>query len=251
MRFGFFGTAVITMTNTGTSNVDIPILRISAQNNAQIDVPGNSNGFTSSVDVVNPQLVAANGGPPLQPGILPPGVTATFTYLISAFDIFGNQQVTGQVYLVDSAENAPIDWSSQLANDQPPTLSPASWATVVNDVANELGPTEGTYATALSSIITEAAADGVTFASEGQALAWIVQQQVESGAGAPVTGTLFFTNTTAVLPRTGITLVSSDGTQASPAPRGTTASSRSGISHPGPTTCWSPASCHGWPPPSM
>ncbi len=213
LRFGFFGTAVITMTNTGTSNIDIPILRVSAQQNAQIDVPGISNGFTQSVDVVNPQLTATAGGPPLQPGVLPPGVTATYTYVIAAEDLFGQPQVTGQIFLVDSAENTPIDWSSQLASDQPATMSPTSWNTVVNDVANELGPTEGTYATALSSIISEAAADGVTFVSEGQALAWIVQQQIDSGAGASVTGTLYFTSLSNVLPRTGITLVSADGTQ--------------------------------------
>ena len=111
---------------------------------------------------------------------------------------------------VTSADPNPIDWSAQLASSEPPGVSTATWTAVVNDIASQMGSTEGSYAAALPVVFAEAAGYGVTFTSEAQILNYLVRRALATAPGAAVSGTLYLGNTSTPLSQASISLA--DGT---------------------------------------
>ena len=91
-----------------------------------------------------------------------------------------------------------------------PDVSTATWTAVVNDIASQMGSTEGSYAAALPVVFAEAAGYGVTFTSEAQVLNYLVRRALATAPGAAVSGTLYLGNTSTPLPQTTVSLA--DGT---------------------------------------
>lgn len=116
--------------------------------------------------------------------------------------------LTTEAQVVSSDETARVDWTGLLASDKPAGLSSTSWATVVADIASQLGATEGSYATSLLAVVRDAAGNGVTFVSEAQALDYVVQRALATGAGASVSGTLFLGDDKTPLEGTSLSLES-------------------------------------------
>jgi hypothetical protein len=195
VRFGWTGSMAVTITNVGNVDVTVPIIRVTTPTvpigDAQggVAAPG-STSFGLSADIVNPDFTSFKNGP-LPPSVLPPGDSATFLFPVQdVMNDVGDQVMSFEAQAVTSADPTPMDWAAELAPFQPSYLSAAAWTAVVDDVANQMGPTEGSYAAALPAVIAEAAGYEVSFASEDQILGYLIDRAMATASGAPVSGTL-------------------------------------------------------------
>jgi hypothetical protein len=180
LRYGWAGTVAVTVTNPGGSDIAVPIIRLSGTL-ANVALPG-SNDFSSSVDLVAPDFSNPSTGP-LPDGILPPGQTATFNFSMLSNSTVAHVSLETAAATVDSTETTSVDWNSQLASSQPTQYSAAAWASIIHDVATNMGTTEGVYAGNLLAAIQQARAEGVTINNEQDALNYVLRRQ-EAGYGA-------------------------------------------------------------------
>jgi hypothetical protein len=130
------------------------------------------------------------------------GAIATFSY----FCPFGEQYSWG--YQPPAAQ--PINWTTQLATDQPSDISNASWATIVSQVAKDMGPDTYTYGKNLEEFILAEQSSGLAFANEGAALRSEVEKAIDTTPGAPVSGTLYLGDTSHSLGQTNLQLAATN-----------------------------------------
>jgi hypothetical protein len=209
IRYGWSGNLDVTVTNVGDSDVTVPIIRVTADDLlGEVAPPGTVN-WGRSAEVINPNFSSKDTGP-LPPSVLPPGDSGTFAFFVAAIVDEGDTGMSYSAEAVTSADPNPIDWSAQLASSEPPDVSTATWTSVVNDIATQMGPTEGSYAAALPAVFAEAAGYGVTFTSEAQILNYLVRRAFATAPGAAVSGTLYLGNTSTPLSQTPVSLA--DGT---------------------------------------
>ena len=208
IRYGWSGFLDVTVTNVGDSDVTVPIISVSASSNGEVEAPGSST-LGPSADIVNPNFSSKDTGP-LPPSVLPPGDSASFSFFVGAIVDEGDTDMFYSASAITSTDPNPIDWSAQLASSEPPGLSTATWTAVVNDIAGQMGSTEGSYAAALPVVFAEAAAYGVTFTSEAQVLNYLVRRALATAPGAAVSGTLYQGTTSTPLSQSPISLA--DGT---------------------------------------
>ncbi|HWE54116.1 MAG TPA: carboxypeptidase regulatory-like domain-containing protein [Acidimicrobiales bacterium] len=188
IRYGWTGSVAVTVRNIGSSDVIVPIIRLINQELGEVAPPGSSD-FGPSADLVNPDFSSKETGP-LPASVLPPGDAATFFFPVQATAADGDAAMSFVPQVVTSADPTAIDWAAQLASGQPTGMSTAAWTSVVNDIADQMGSTEGSYAAALPALFAEAAGFGVTFSSEDQVLGYVIQRAMATAPGAPVSGTL-------------------------------------------------------------
>jgi hypothetical protein len=209
IRFGWSGSVAVTVTNVGDTEVTVPIITVSADLLGEVAAPGSST-FGQSADLVNPQFSVRSLGKSelLPPSVLPPGDSGTFLFPVQASQDEGDEDMFYTAEAVTSADPTPIDWSAQLASGQPAGLSTADWTSVVNDIATQMGSTEGSYAASLPAVFAEAAGYGITFTSQDQVFGYLIDRALATAPGAPVSGTL----QGATLPgRVDLTLSDADG----------------------------------------
>ena len=184
LRYGWVGPDTVTLTNYGGSDIDVPVVRVTATSGNDVVAAPGSSDFGYSAEVVAPDFSTPSSGP-LPPGVLGPYQSVTLNFGVLSTTHVAHANLSTEAQTVDSTQTGIIDWPTQLAGDQPSTLSAGSWATIVSNVGYAAGEDHGTYATRMLSIINQAAADGVHFASEAQYLGWVVDQWT-AGSVAPV-----------------------------------------------------------------
>ncbi|MFZ0249831.1 MAG: carboxypeptidase regulatory-like domain-containing protein, partial [Acidimicrobiales bacterium] len=209
VRFGWPGVLAVTVKNIGDSDVTVPIVRVTASVLGEVAVPG-STDYGQSADLVNPDFSSKATGP-LPPSVLPPGDAATFLFPVGATQDEGDADMFYSAQAVTSADPTPIDWTAQLASGQPTGVSAATWTAVTNDISNQMGSTEGSYAAALPVVFAEAAGYGITFSSEDQILGYLIHRALATAPGAAVSGTLYLGNTSTPLAQTNISLADATG----------------------------------------
>ncbi|MDQ1445069.1 MAG: hypothetical protein QOI20_1533, partial [Acidimicrobiaceae bacterium] len=204
IRFGWPGSVDVTLTNTGGTDVLVPIVRLTATLNDVVAPPG-STEFGPSADVVDPDF-ASGSSSPLPRSVLPPGQSSTLHFQVKSTSNEAHSRLNTQAQAVSTAATTPIDWPSQLASAQPTGLSNSAWSTVVASLASLLGPTQDAYAKRLVQTITEADQFDVAFKNEAQVLDYIVQRQLATDPAAPVSGTLYLDDTSHPLSRVAMSL---------------------------------------------
>ncbi len=209
IRFGWSGSVAVTVTNVGDTDVTVPIIRVTADLLGSVAAPGSSS-FGHSADLVDPDFSSKETGP-LPPSVLPPGDAATFLFPVEAIEDEGDLDMFYSAQAVTSADPTPIDWSAQLAAGKPTGVSTATWTSVVNDIAGQMGSTEGSYAAALPAVFAEAAGYGVTFSSEDQVFGYLINRAMATAPGAAVSGTLYLGNASTPLAGTTVDLADAAG----------------------------------------
>jgi Carboxypeptidase regulatory-like domain len=183
LRAGWVGNDTVTLSNFYNFSIAVPVVRVIATSgNDLVAAPGSSD-FQTQADVIEPNFSTPATGP-LPPGTLGPNQSVSLTFGVLSTTSVAHADLTVEAQDVDSSQAGPIDWVKQLASYQPATMSDGSWDTVTSEAGSVLGEDEGTYATRLAGFVSQAAADGVSFASEAALLGWVIHEQMAEPAGA-------------------------------------------------------------------
>jgi hypothetical protein len=205
LRFGWAGNVQVTLTNTGGTDVAVPVVRLSARANSVVANVGRD-VFGPSADIVDPDL--SSPGHPLPHAVLPAGQTVTLEFQVKSVSTVAHAILETEAQAVNDGDATPINWVNQLATAKPESLSSASWTSVVNAVAAVGGATEADWAHAAVTTINEARGFGVTFGSEAELLDYLVQRALATSPSAPVSGRLVSGDPAAPLGRVDLQLSS-------------------------------------------
>jgi protocatechuate 3,4-dioxygenase beta subunit len=207
LRYGWVGYEGVTLTNTGGTDIAVPVIRVTGSND-NVGLPGTSDPttFQPSVEYDDKVLSSDPYGSPLPPGVLPPGASDSLSFPFISTTTVPHASLTNAVDVIASDDQKAIDWTSQLAPLQPSTVSNADWATFVATFAASIGATEGNYAVSLLQAFKEAASEGVVLNTEQDALNFMVDRAFALPAGAPVTGTVSVGDATHPLASAAMTL---------------------------------------------
>ena len=224
LRYGWIGDVTLHLTNTGDDDVYIPEIDVPGANGDVISlsdlqcgsngvclVPPGDAGFEPSITLLDPNF-SVPGQPPLPPGVLPPGASATLSFGVLSTTTVSNATITVDPTVVNSTDQDSIDWATLLAPSEPPGMSAIDWSGVVSSFSTTYGTTVGAYATALVHAYAEAQADGVVLSDQSDALGFLLDEQLATWAGAPVTGTVHLSQTSLPLGKASMTLTSTSGT---------------------------------------
>ncbi|HZL37246.1 MAG TPA: FG-GAP-like repeat-containing protein, partial [Tepidisphaeraceae bacterium] len=179
-------TIYVEYANTGTAPMPAPLLTLTGlMNNLQgafltLDqslanesfwqtaIPA---GYATSVSFI------ASGA---TPGILQPGESVTVPvhyagWIYSQWD-FSRPPIYFNVGTLKADSTQPIDWTAFANQTQPAGVSATTWATVVNQLAPQIGPTWGDYVAALDGVATRLALRGQPTVDASALLAFEVTQ---------------------------------------------------------------------------
>jgi RHS repeat-associated protein len=146
LRVGRTGTACVTYTNVGETDVAAPIIVLQA-NNALMKLPDMS-AYTSSGEL---QFLGINPDGPA--GVLPPGATASVT--ITFTPATGTPHLTIHFHLgIVSGNTQTIDWSAVKASLRPADIPTDAWDQVFANLTAAIGTTNGSYQAALDADAT-------------------------------------------------------------------------------------------------
>ncbi|HEY4313325.1 MAG TPA: CARDB domain-containing protein [Pirellulales bacterium] len=191
VRPGTTGTVTIQYTNVGNTDIQAPLLEVTATN-ALLQAVGQSGFSSNPVEV----LGINNTGPA---GILPPGVTGQITLEYQAPSSQGSFQITATPIspplpqllayeiLVDSNPQPPIDWSF-LTSARPSTITEAAWTAIVNNFLANVGTSWASYQLALDLNATYLSQLGEATDDVNQLTAFILEQAM-GGFTPPVLAT--------------------------------------------------------------
>ncbi len=196
LRYGWSTYLDLTITNNSSQDLAVPVIDVSSPN-ALFQAPGASpqTSFSSSVEVDDPVLSDNPALDPSPPGILPGGSTVTIPFTIAAAADIAHELLDTEATILNSSDTTPISWGSLLAGYEPDGMSSADWTQVVSQFGSDFGTTNGAFAFSLVTAFAEAKADGVGLSSETDAIGFLLDEELATDPGAPVTGTLYLGNT--------------------------------------------------------
>ena len=189
-----FGEVEVVYTNPGDTDVVAPILSLSSLGDstsigASLRVPGQTSFGGTSV-----QFLALNSAGPA--GVLPP--RSSFTYTI---DFTTSTHGTILWSLGEASPAAPIDWASDQAGLQLPTIPDAAWPAVFANFVANVGSTWGSYVAALANDATYLSQLGTYDYNVNQLLSFELEK-----ANAAFTAQTLATVTAESLPAPGMDL---------------------------------------------
>ena len=191
LRQGWVGGITISIRNNTGQDISVPVVNVSSAD-ALLAPPGvtDISKYSPTISMLDPVLSMNPLVDPAPPGILAGGATANIQIGILSNTTVGHAALTTETSIVNSTDTTPIDWSSVLAPYQPPDMSNAEWSSIVQRFSSDVGSTEGKYADSLVDALDQAALNGVQLSSESDAIDYLVDQEIATFPGAPVTGTL-------------------------------------------------------------
>ncbi|HTW97802.1 MAG TPA: carboxypeptidase regulatory-like domain-containing protein [Acidimicrobiales bacterium] len=193
LREGWTGELSITLDNNTDTDLAVPVVDVtSSDGTALLGAPGvtDPSDFSSSVELDMPVFSSDPALDPSPPGILAGGARATLEVGILSGTTTAHAALDTTTTVLDDTDPTPIDWSSLLADYQPPGMSDADWQDVVEHFAGTFGDTDGAFALSLEQAFSDASSYGVTLSSESDAIGYLVDEELASDPDASVTGTL-------------------------------------------------------------
>ena len=140
VRDGSMGTVTVTYDNIGSSDAPAPLLAVIGTN-AVLRLPDQTDFAGSTV-----QFLAISTNGPV--GILPPGQIGHITMYFQASPTAPpGSQISFELGL--GATDQPINWASDKANLQPPSVSPDAWNAIWSNFLAQVGSTAGDLQSAL------------------------------------------------------------------------------------------------------
>ena len=213
LRQGWVGALTVTLTNNTSQDLAVPVVKVTSED-ALLGAPGvtDTSKFGPAAEIDDPVLSADPAIDPSPPGILAGGQTVSLTFGLLSHTTVGHAALNTVTSVVNTTDTTAIDWTSELAPYQPPGMSAADWAGIVQAFGTDFGKTEGAFANSLVTAFGEAKADGVTLASESDAIGFLVDQEIATDQAAPVSGKLFIGSRSVSLGHVAMTLTDSSGT---------------------------------------
>jgi RHS repeat-associated protein len=171
IRSGRTGTIEITYTNPTANDMVAPLLAIDSTNaTVFFSTPDDPNDFVQQAQV----LAVAPSGPA---GILRSGQSGQLSLTILSNDTVSNDTIPVQVSQIAAGQT--IDWVSQQATLQPPSIPTAAWNVIFGNVLTAVGGTTDSYNAALAQAATYLGNLGETSAqlsSVGRLWSFLVSQ---------------------------------------------------------------------------
>ena len=190
---GQSGTATVTYTNTGDTDVTAPLLEVSSTQ-ALLQGSGDTTGSSSVLF-----LASGSGGPS---GILAPGASGTYTFTVTptnptpeggvevSLGVAGSSAtVTDGTTSATAPVSSTVDWSSVEASLRPPTVDSTDWNNVFTQFVARVGTTTQSLDTALSADASELAQVGQPTSDVTTLLQYELFQASGALAGATIDAT--------------------------------------------------------------